>query len=317
MKHIFVIDDIFFRDQQWLMDSMLDSIGQYFRTQENPDFYIQISRSRRDAIVLIQERITAAGEDDVVRVYAVGGEEILFDCLNGIAGLPNMELAVVPYGNPINFLRIFGEESTGLFSDIPAVINAPAIPTDIINAGNVFALNACMIGLLPVLGVQMREVNKKKGSDSGVYSFFLKILAYLNRIPMLLGKRITARQYSIKIDDEDYSGRYSLIKVANGPYYSRNKFTAAGAMPDDGLLEVALFKAADPFSTLWSIRAHSRGRVPSKCISLKAKKIEIVSEDPMWIQLDNEYLQNTHVTFEIIPEAVQFVAVNNLTYREP
>jgi hypothetical protein len=34
----------------------------------------------------------------------------------------------------------------------------------------------------------------------------------------------------------------------------------------------------------------------------------------MWIQLDNEYIQDTGINLTLIPHAVQMVAVNDLTY---
>jgi diacylglycerol kinase family enzyme len=57
------------------------------------------------------------------------------------------------------------------------------------------------------------------------------------------------------------------------------------------------------------------GKIPSNCVRVQAKKIEIKSDTPMWIQTDSEYLLDTSITFEVVPEAVQVVAVNNLTYQ--
>ena len=304
MKHIFIFDTESFYEDEWRMDAIFDSIEQYFRDQEKTNFSIKLSRFRRDAIVLIEEQVKETEEGETVRVYAVGGDGILFDCLNGIAGLPNIELAVVPYGNLISFLRIFGKEKTELFKDIESVINAPSIPTDMIYTGNNYVLNAGFIGLIPAITVKMKGVNNK-------------LLAFMNYLSIVYDKRIIARQYKITIDDQDYSGKYSLIKIANGPYYSDDKFAAAGAMPDDGWLDVILFKSSNPLTNLLSMRMHAKGKKPSNCIILQAKKIAVLSNEPMWIQLDNEFLNDTSITFEVIPGAVQFVAVNNLTYQEP
>jgi len=302
MKHVFIFDAESFYEDEWRMDAIYDSIEQYFRDQEETNFSLKISRFRRDAIVLIEDQIKKTEEGETVRVYAVGGDGILFDCLNGMAGLPNIELAVLPYGNSIGFLRIFGKGKTELFKDIESSINASAVPTDVIYTGNNYALNVGFIGLTPAITVKMK--NKKN-----------KLLAFFDYLSIVYDKRIIARHYKITIDDRDYSGKYSLIKVVNGPYYSEDKFAAAGAMPDDGLLDVILFKSSNPLMNLLCMRMHSRGKKPSNCIFLRAKKTMILSNEPMWIQLDSEYFMDTNITFEVIPGAVQFVTVNNLTYQ--
>jgi hypothetical protein len=42
MKYVFVFDPKAFYDRncKWKMNNILDTIGQYFRTQNKPDFFI-------------------------------------------------------------------------------------------------------------------------------------------------------------------------------------------------------------------------------------------------------------------------------------
>jgi len=79
---------------------------------------------------------------------------------------------------------------------------------------------------------------------------------------------------------------------------------------------VILFKAVGPLSTLVSINKYfRRKKLPSNCVRLQAKKIEIKSEKPIYIQTDTEYLRDHNITFKVVPSAVQVVAVNNLVYQ--
>jgi len=312
MKHVFVFDSKSFRNQNWKMDGILDHIGQFFRTQDKPDFSIQFSRYRRDAIVIIQEEAEKAKENDVVRVYAIGGEEILFDCLNGVAHFENMEIAAVPHGEWSDFLSIFGDDKADLFRDIPTIAQAGAIPTDIIKWGVNYALNSCYIGLNSATASKLKGL--KASLNKGIFIGFSKVSSFLNYIFTVFDKQITAQKYQIFIDDKDYSGNYSLIHVANGPYYAGKKTGALTATPDDGLLDVTLIKSADPLKTMWSMRRYSRGKRPSNGVFLQAKKISIQSDRQMWIQMDNEYFQDTSIDLNVVPQAVQMVAVDNLTY---
>jgi diacylglycerol kinase family enzyme len=312
MKHVFVFDPKAFYNQQWKMDNILDSIGQFFRTQENPDFSIQNSRYRRNAMALIQEEAEKAKPGDIVRIYAVGGEEILFDCLNGVAHYPDMQLALIPYGESNDFLKIFGDDKIDLFRDIPTLVQAKALPTDAIRWGVNYALNSCYIGMNS--GITKNLKGLKSSLNKSSFIVFSKISSFINNILTAYDKKQAARKYTITIDDHDYSGSYSLIHVANGPYHSGKKTGAFGAVPNDGVLDISLIKSSYPLNTLFAMSRYSRGRRPRNCVYVRGKKITVQSSSSMWIQLDNEYVQDTNINLSVVPNAVHMVAVNDLSY---
>jgi YegS/Rv2252/BmrU family lipid kinase len=316
MKHVFVFDPKSFPNQQWKMENMLDHIGEFFRTQEKPDFSIQMSHHRRDAIVIIQKEVETAKEDDTVRVYAIGGDEILYDCINGVAELPNTELAAVPYGETSDFLRIFGEGKDALFKNVLALVQkGEAIPTDLINWDVNYALNSCYIGLKTAAAGRLRAY--KAALNKGGFVLFPRITYFINNISTAFDKQITAQHYNITIDGNDYSGNYSLIHIANGPYYAGRISGLSKAAPDDGLLDVALIKSAGPLRTKWSLSRYSRGKKPRNCITMQAKRITVQSDRQMWIQVDNEYILDTGISVKVVPRAVQMVAMDNLSYQKP
>jgi diacylglycerol kinase family enzyme len=312
MKHIFVFDPKSFFNQQWKMDGILDHIGQFFRTQEKPDFSIQISRYRRDAIVIINEEVEKAKPGDTIRVYAVGGEEILYDCINGAAHFPNMQVAAIPHGEANDFLDIFGKDKVESFRDIASVIQAGAIDTDLIRWDVNYALNSCYIGLNSAMASKLKDL--KSSLNKGSFILFSKFASFFNYIATALDREIVSQEYKVTIDDNDFSGRYSLIHIANGPFYAGKKTGVKNAMPNDGLLDVALIKSSLPLRAMWTIGRYSRGKGASNCIITQAKKVTVQSEKNMWIQLDNEYIQDTNISLNIVPHAVQIVAVNNLSY---
>jgi diacylglycerol kinase family enzyme len=296
------------------MDVLYKDIEEYFVTQTNLDYAIEISQYRRDAIVLIQKQVDTVEDGETVRVYAIGGDEILFDCLNGIARLPNMELAIMPYGNSSIFLRIFGEGKTELFHDLKSLVHAPVISMDMINLKRLCALNACIVGFDSYVPIKMERLNKKLGSD--ITSFFLlnKLIAFFGNLSAVLDKRIIAQYYKIMIDDKDYSGNYCFMTILNGLNNGVGKIAAQGIVPDDGLLDIALLKSIGPLKTMRSMRKYSLGEIPSNCINLKAKKITLQSDDPIWIQADGEFMHDNNFSFEVVPGSVQIAVVDNLTY---
>jgi len=312
MKHVFVFDPKAFYGQQWKMDNIQDSIGQYFRTQESPDFSIQFSRYRRNAMSIIHDESEKAQSGDIIRVYAIGGEEILFDCVNAVAHYPNMQIAIVPHGENNDFLKIFGENNIELFRDIPALVQSEALPTDAIRWGVNYALNSCYIGMNSIISKRIKDLKSSMNKTS--FILFSKFSSFLSKISSSFNKEIAAREYKITVDDADYSGNYCLIHVANGPYHAGRITGVAEATPDDGLLDIALIRSSHPLGTLASINKYSKGKRPKNCVLLQGKKIIIRSANHMWIQLDNEYIQDTGITLSAINHAVQVVTVNNLSY---
>jgi len=312
MKHVFVFDPKAFFNQQWKMDGILDHIGQYFRTQEKPDWSIQFSRYRREAIGIINDELEKAKSGDTVRVYAIGGEEILFDCLNAVAHFPNMELAIVPHGESNDFLSIFGEDKAELFRDIPTIVQGEALPTDVIKWGVNYALNSCYIGLNSAMAAKVRELKAKL--NKGSFFLFSRISGFINNLLTSFDKQIAAQEYKITVDDRDYSGHYSLIHIANGPYHTGRLTGSSDATPNDGMLDVALIRSSHPLKTLFSIRRYSRGKRPKNGVYIQAKKVTVRSDRSMWIQMDNEYIRDTNINLNVVPQAVSVVAVDNLSY---
>jgi len=313
MKHVFVFDPKAFRSQQWKMDNILDNIGQFFRTQDKPDFSIQFSRYRRNAIGLIQSEIEKADADDIVRVYAIGGEEIFYDCLNGVVHFSNVQLAAVPHGESSDFLNIFGKENIESFRDIPLLVESNALPTDAIEWGVNFAINSCYIGMNSILSKNLKNI--KANLNKGFFLIFSKLSSFLSYIITSFDKNVVARKYKIEIDDVDYSGHYSLIHVANGPYYDGKMTGASNAVPDDGFFNVTLIKSSYTLRTMLSLGMYSRGKKPRNGIYLQAKKITVKSDKQIWIQLDNEYIQDTEINIRVVPHAVKMVVIDNLSYQ--
>ena len=313
MKHIFISDPKSFEGQQWKMGGVLNTITQYFKTQEKPNFSTVFTKYPREAMGLIQSQISKGDADEQIRVYAIGGDDIIFDCLNGIAGLPDVELAIVPYGQANTFARSFGEENEEAMRDIISLTTAPVIHTDIISAGSYYAINGCAIGFTPAIAYKMKQINAQ--SPKGLNRFTTLAYLFLTTLTSIFNLDITARRYTITIDGKDYSGNYSLISIVNTPFFGHTKAPLQGAMPNDGLLEIILIKAADPLLTFRSLRNYSRGAIPGNSVRLQATSVEIHSDESMWIQTDNDYFLDTSITITLLPEAVPIVTANNMMYK--
>jgi YegS/Rv2252/BmrU family lipid kinase len=316
MKHVFVFNPKSFLDKG-KMDFIIDTIGQHFRKQEHPHFSIQISHFPRDAIGCVRREVKSAEEDETVRVYAIGGDGILFDCLNAIMDLPNTQLASIPYGNSSDFVRSFGEGLEEQFKDISKITDGDVIPTDVIAAGFNYALNSCTIGLEAVAVVKANIVTRRYKNIFNRFPFLYVPLMTLCGMSGVFDSDLLNQEYEIIIDGVDFSGCYASINVANGPCYGGNKTPSPTARPDDGFLNVILFKSVGAILTLMRLNDFLHGKTPAECKIIRAQQIEVKSKEALQIQLDGEVFSDTSLTIQVKPAAVQIVTLKGLTYDRP
>ena len=96
----------------------------------------------------------------MVRVYVFGGGGTLFEVINGVVGLPNVQVAYYPLGKDDDLLTAFGKNSRSVFQSMRNLSLAPAIPIDTILAGNHYYVTHWYIGIEAVsylLGKKLSE----------------------------------------------------------------------------------------------------------------------------------------------------------------
>jgi diacylglycerol kinase family enzyme len=270
----------------------------------------------------VRQYIAQAGPETVVRVYAVGGDGILFDCLNGIVGLPNAELAPVPYGRTNDFVRAFGEGLNDIFRNIPLLASAPVIPADILHCGSNYALNQCTVGLESAAIFRSVAIQQNLRAWPRVFRNSRRVYNasyYLGGIIVMFDKKIMRQEYNISIDGENLSGAYASVNIANGPCYGGDKNAVITAVPDDGFLDVLMFKGKSTFGGLTKMIPYTQGRYdlfPDYFTLKRGKIISIRSRDPLMINLDGEAFLDTNITVELIEGAVKIAAPDNLVYKK-
>jgi len=320
VKHLFVINPRSF-PVRTAMSKVLKEIRDCFADLGGDEFTIHLSHYPRNAISLIRKTIKGLRYGEKIRVYAVGGDGILFDCLNGIVGLPNVELAAVPYGTANDFIRAFGEDKKAMFRDIRLQVISPAILTDVIHCGNNYALNFCTVGMeteaiMTCLKVYSQFPQKFRKYQKVNY-FLYVMLFYLGGITAVFNKKVLKQNYKISIDGEDFSGNYASVNIANGPCYGGNMNPVVTAMPNDGFLDALFFKHKNVPRTAGIITKYTKGRFrryPNDFTLKRFRKIEIQSDDPLLVDLDGEVFFDTSLQIEIMPGAVNIVAPGGIEF---
>ena len=312
MKHLIVVNPKAFMKKRE-MNAVIDRIRLYFEQNQIMDFLIHVSRYPRDAVDIARKIIS--NTDEKVRVYSVGGDGIMFDCLNGIAQLPNAELAVIPYGTSNDFVRAFGENRKQQFRDIAKqAASASIIPTDMLKCGKRFALNFCSVGVESGAILKYYDIRRKYEFMGKMFGGFVY---FLGGVLTLFNKKLVNQYYEVTIDGENYNGCYAIINIANNSCYGGNKCPAPDADLTDGFIDVMLVKSFNRLFLLGLISDYTKGRYhkhPKIMKHVRAKEIFVRSSDPLYLNLDGEAYYDMQINVTIMHSAVNIVAVDNLSY---
>ena len=331
MKHLFVVNPKSFLKESDMTD-VINNIKDYFNSNSDEEYSVHISRYPRDAVRIVKKYIQKT--DELVRVYAVGGDGILYDCLNGMAQFSGTQLAAIPYGISHDFCRVFGEGKEKIFRDIKLQTEAKTLPTDIIYLGHKYALSFCIVGLEAYAYYRYMELRKKLPFSSRK---LFKTMILFGLFLAMFDKKVYSHYYEITIDGQNYNGEYMSLNISNGGYFVSDMAPAPMAHPGDGMLDVLLIKNVSRRSMLYAAGAYTKGKYFTfeeenedrrqeqnighvnkeyeKYIShVRCKEIIIRSESSMHIRIDGEMHYDNYIHINVIPNAIEFAAPGGLSY---
>jgi diacylglycerol kinase family enzyme len=261
-------------------------------------------------------------EGTTLRVYAVGGDGILFDCLNGMIRLENAELAAIPYGYTNNFVRGFDKSEKIYFRHLAQQYTAPTIPMDVIRCGSQYALNYCIIGS-EAEAIYRAEKEREQWMEGQPFSRWLcrqlySLFYITNGIAACSQRKFMLQKYDIEIDGEKISGAIQSLSVFNGPYYGGNWHPVSKAMPNDGILDMLVIRNHGPLQALFLLPFYisDHYKMFFRNLTLKqGRKISIRSEDILRICMDGIIFFESEFEMELLPAAIKFVDASRYGYK--
>jgi len=320
-KHLFIINPRSFWKKTY-QNQIVARIHDFFREIKNSDYDIHVSQFPRDAVGFIPLFAKDLPDTTTLRVYAVGGDGILFDCLNGIMGLKNVELAAIPYGYTNNFIRGFDKNEKNLFRLMSQQYDAPVIPMDVMRCGNNYALNYCVVGLEAETVLRAAKIRERMEKSNPFNQWLSRQLYtqffYAGCLGACSNKNLRHQQYEIDIEGEKFIGAYQGISVINSPYYGGNMHPINNAMPNDGILDIITIRSQGVLRTCCLFPFYVSGHYkifPRNFTLRQGKKIKIHSENILLISMDGIVFFEPELELELLPAAVQFVDAGRHGYK--
>ena len=313
MKHFFIINPHSFK----YAEEMNKVIAECESAASQADCSIYISRTRRDAVAVVYRHLSDIPADETVRVYAIGGDGILFDCLNGLIDFPNAELTSVPHGYANDFIRAFGEDAKPAFRDIKKLSVSPSRPVDILCGGANYAINGVNIGIGGQTTLYANAI--LRSSHKKWFNKFIPKVYTFSALRALFDKDVREQKYTIYMDGEDVSDAYANIHIANGPCNGGSMIPSPYAVPDDGWLDVITLQATHIPGFVKTVRDYERGRFENSKNTHKyrrCKVIEVQSENPFYIEMDGEAFMADEMKFEVAPKGIKFFAPEGIWFAD-
>lgn len=300
MKHLFIINP-----KSGVKDVVSIIEAELKEVFKDEDYEIHVTTKRDDGYDFVKEYLTNH-QDDVVRIYACGGDGTMNEVANGMYGFSNAELAIYPSGSGNDFLKYYGPNAATSFKSFANLKNGISKPIDVIKTNERLAVNEINIGFDANVVVKQAKI-KKWPLVSGKFAYDIGVLsAFLQKIDSY---------YKITVDDEViYEGVAVLGALMNGCCYGGGYYPAPYAKVDDGLINLCMIKDVKRRVFLGLVNDYKKGKhiyPESKAypyvLTAVGKKIRIEIDCDWPYSVDGEIYYTKDLVVEAIPNAIKIV----------
>lgn len=257
------------------------------------DLEMALSQSAQHVTALASEAVRA-GYDLLI---GCGGDGTVHYLLPSVFG-SSVTLGIIPLGSGNDLAR-----GLGIPCDYGAACNVLARGRtrvlDLACIGDRFFASVASVGL-------SAEVNRL--ANAQVTTAFGRRWRYWRAL--LHGLRLyVPRSLRLWVDGRELEREVVLVAVGNGAFFGGGFRILPEAKMDDGWLDLCLVNRMARRHILWAIPSVYRGRHRGHPAAefYRARRIRILSTEPLSVFADGEYVQETPVTIEIVPRAIRVV----------
>ena len=304
MRHLFIVNPIAGgRDRT---EEISAAAAEIF--QNGGDYEVYVTKAPGDAAEKVRRE---AEKGDELRVYSIGGDGTLNECVNGAALRRNVAVAVYPSGTGNDFARMFGGEKRRLL-DLRELVDGTEHSLDLIECAGRYGVNICCVGVDARIGTQVHRYSELPLVGGK--------LAYISSVAVNFLRGITGKM-RVRFGSRVIDGRMTLVCACNGSFYGGGFNPFPDARPDDGALDFLIIRGVSRAKFVGLIGKYAAGKwseLPEKyCIHYRGSELTVESENEECISVDGEELYSRKVTFRVVPAGIRFIFPAGLEYFAP
>ena len=302
MRHIFIINPSAGRKNS--AHKLLERVDAVFSPGEYEVAYTAVEGDAR----ALAERAVALGEP--VRLYACGGDGTLNEVVNAAAGRDWAAVTNVPMGTGNDFLRVFGPEGRGRFTDLAALRDGPQAGVDLMDCNGLLGLDVVCAGVDARVAAEVHRFKRLPVVGGS--------LAYILSLAAEVAKGIT-RPMTVDMGPIHYSGPVAILCVCNGRYYGGGFCPVPEAQPDDGVLDMLLVGDIGRLAFGRYVGRYAAGRYrecPELIQAWHGDAVTFSAGEKITVVVDGEVLRDTSFTLRLSEKKVNFFYPRDVFWRE-
>ncbi len=282
---------------------------------EGLDFEIYKTEGPRKVIPFLKDYFKKNNKD-TVRVYACGGDGTVHEIANGLVGIKNAELAILPIGTGNDFVKTYGvtNENIEQYRSFKPLINGKAIDIDLTKIEGEgleepwYSINVINFGFDAIVGARGNYYKehgfpKKVKEGTNPYDYALKNDA------MKYGRFNDIEVYA---DGEKLNEKQMLLAtLAQGQWVGGQFKCAPKSDNTDGLIDVCVLKTMTFLGLGMIIGTYTKGKhldkPRKKIVYRQAKQIKMVAPKEFDVCVDGEMIKGNNFVVEVCPKAIKLV----------
>ncbi|MGD9754250.1 MAG: diacylglycerol kinase family protein [Acidimicrobiia bacterium] len=257
----------------------------------------------------VRERAAALAHARVDRVVAVGGDGLVHQVIQGIAG-SRTALAVVPLGTGNDFAGALGIPQAR--DQAIALAFGPTRSIDLLRSARGWAATVATLGFSAAVNERAERLRRPRGSARYSVATVLE-LPRLRPIELVMHLGGTAGgERRLGAAEAEQRLRAALVAVANTPMFGGGMRICPAARPDDGLLDVTVIDAVSRADLLRHFLRVFRGtHVRHPAVSTyRARSVTLVAPGlpDATARADGEAWGRLPLTIDAVPRALLVAA---------
>lgn len=254
------------------------------------------------------ELASQATKDNYDIVCAVGGDGTIHYVMTGImkalkelgTDTSSTALGIIPLGRGNDIARTL-KIPTDPVAACQVLRQGKTKRIDLAYTGNHYYAGVAGVGFD---AEATRLANETKLTGRGLPAAFIYIYAVLS---ILL--RYQPKNVRIVHDQGTFEGRIMLAALSNGQAYGGGMMITPIAQVDDGLLDICIVREVSKLRLLLNFPQVFRGQHLSHpfVTYLHTRKAVVYADELMELYGDGEYLENTPLTIEIMPQCLPII----------
>ena len=239
-------------------------------------------------------------------------QEVSYDALQKLAILPKGVVTPGFYGvMPNDSIKTFGRDKE-LFFDLEKLVRGFVRPVDLIRCGDRYSVNICSVGLDARVCVDVHKYSRLP-LIGGAFAYVVALIVNMIKGPNM--------PLTIRAGTQTYTGKFALMCACNGQYYGGGFHPVPEARVDDGIMDTLIVREVTRLQFFQLVGKYASGRYkevrPGIVESIKGCDVEIISDEPIAINMDGEVFFAKNVTFCHAPGKLNMLFPAGMTYFDP